>query len=172
MSMEHKAFLFRYREFEAELLPILEKAVASGDPKNLVAFINANRGGIRDPYEGEPLSDDWEMLLEVGDAQQYGDFALTKYYDPTDDRGLGRGWMEIQSLLERSLGESAAILGRPVGADEVLFDPGRAGSYFQSSEEVKKNLAEVSRVRDPLLASTLALLEGAVEEGAGLYVTF
>lgn len=170
--MEHKAFVFRYSAFKAELLPLLEEALVTGDPSPLAAFIESERESFRDPYEGEPLDDDWQSLLDIADVHQYGDFALTRYYNPTEDIGLGHAWGEVERLLESRLGGSGAILGRPVGAEGVLFDPGKMGSYFQSNEDVQRNLAEVEQVREPMLNSVVALLRRAVEEGTGIYVTF
>src|ERR1051326_1231389 len=97
--MEHKAFLFDYDAFDGELRAILEGALLSGACGGLVSFINANLGDLRDPYEGEPLGADWETMIETQDAHQYGDFALTKYYDPTADMGLGGAWDNIQELI-------------------------------------------------------------------------
>src|SRR5256885_898845 len=80
--MEHKAFLFAYDSFNAELRPVLEHALRSRDYGPLVSFISDNLADLRDPYEGRPLGADWEAMIETHDAHQYGDFSLTKYYDP------------------------------------------------------------------------------------------
>jgi hypothetical protein len=170
--MEHKAFTFRYSECERELLPLLQGALVSSDPQPLVAFIEAARASLRDPYEGEPLGDDWQDLLETKDVHQYGDFALTKYYDPTADIGLGRAWEEIQRVLESELGGSSAILGRPVGTTGAVFDPGKMGSYFQSETDVRRNLAAIESANESRLEPVAVLLRRALYQGAGLYVTF
>jgi hypothetical protein len=47
--------------------------------KPLGAFIDAHRIELRDPYEGEPLSEDWRSRLESGEVQELGDIALTQY---------------------------------------------------------------------------------------------
>jgi hypothetical protein len=86
--MEHKAFVFDFRSFESELRPILEKALNDNESSELLRFIEANRAALKDPYEGEPLGEDWFEAAEGNDLR-WGDFALTKYYEPTDDVGLG-----------------------------------------------------------------------------------
>jgi hypothetical protein len=40
------------------------------------------------------LSADWADDFPDADAHVYGDLALTRYYDPADDRGLADAWME------------------------------------------------------------------------------
>ena len=74
--MEHKAFIFDYGQFERELLPVLHDALASGECRALISFIRRNIDSLTDPSEGEPLTDDWEGMIEMKDAHQYGDFAL------------------------------------------------------------------------------------------------
>lgn len=170
--MEHKAFVFRHRDFERELRPLLEEALASGSPDRLIVFIKANPDNFRDPYEGEPLGEDWEDQIETKDVHQYGDFALTKYYDPSADIGLGRKWEEVQRALESELGTSAAILGQPVGTQDRFFDPGKMGSYFQSEDDVRRNLTQLEHAGRQALEPAVALLRRAAGEGAGLYVTF
>src|SRR5205807_7996746 len=85
-----------------------------------------------------PLGENWEAVIETNDAHQYGDFALTKYYDPTTDVGLGTSWEHIQELIanDPTLVESP-ILGTPLGPIASPFDPGKMGAYFQSAEQVR-----------------------------------
>ncbi len=170
--MEHKAFLFRFRDFQKELRPILEASLASGDVTPVIAFITSDLRSFRDPYEGESLGDDWEDLLETKDVHQYGDFALSKYYDLGDDIGLGARWQEVQEPLERELGASTAVLGQLVGVEDNYFDPGKMGAYFQSESDVRAHLREVERLSQPALQPLVELLRRAATAGAGLYVTF
>jgi hypothetical protein len=147
MAMEHKAFVFDFQGFEKELRPILEKALASNNSSELLRFIEANRASLKDPYEGEPLGEDWREMAEGQDPHQWGDFALTKYYEPSDDRGLGPRWEALQSQLLAKLGKDQALLGKTVGPPANPFDPGKMGSYFQSEEDVKANLSELQRLQ-------------------------
>ena len=88
MSMSHKAFAFDWRTFERELLPVLVHALSTDSGDGLVRFVDSNITHCTDPYEGEPLLPNWKDSLGTGDVQELGDYALTKYYDATDDCGL------------------------------------------------------------------------------------
>jgi hypothetical protein len=175
--MDHKAFLFDYDSFDRELRPILEEALRAGDYRRLVSFINANLDHLRDPYEGEPLGSDWEAMIETQDPHQYGDFALTKYYDPTADIGLGTGWENLQELMASDpvLTESP-ILGDTIGPRDDPFDPGKMGSYVQSAQQVCQNrkyllnLAKKEQRED--LDRAIQMLTKAAGAETGLYVTF
>lgn len=179
MSMEHKAFAFDYDSFNGELGRLLRHSLESGHTEGLVEFIEANRDDLTDPYEGDPLDEDWQEMVETADAHTYGDFALTKYYDPTEDHGLGYDWDTLEELLDAEAGGGAPlVLGTPFGPAGKLFDPGKMGSYFRSPAEVKEHLAQVERLatEKPELAERLRplaeMLRPAADAGRGLYVTF
>jgi hypothetical protein len=176
--MEHKAFLFNYQSFDRELRAVLEDALRSGDHGSLVSFINAHLVDLRDPYEGEPLGANWEALIETQDPHQFGDFALTKYYNPTADIGVAAAWENLQELIAKNdplLAESP-ILGSTIGPKDNAFDPGKMGSYFQSAQQVRQsqsyllNLAKEKPAE--VLSGALAMLQEAADAGTGLYVTF
>ena len=61
----------------------------------LARFIEHHRQSLTDPFEGEPLPDDWSSLKERRHVQDYGDFALTLYYLPTADFGVGDLWLDL-----------------------------------------------------------------------------
>jgi hypothetical protein len=173
--LEYKAFLFDYASFDRELRPFLENALATNDSQRLVEFINENLDSLTDPYEGEPLGSDWRSKLEYEDPHQFGDFAITKYYDPRADLGVGADWEELQQFLLQELGTDEPLLGRPVGPPNNLFDPGKAGSYFQSEEQVRENLARLQSIGSPTVPGYDRLqtaLQTAADAGRGLYVTF
>lgn len=65
-----------------------------------------------------------------------------------------------------------ALLGEPFGPDGHEFDPGRMGSYFQTSETVAKSIGILRHAQRAELNRYLALLEKAREAGKGVYVTF
>ncbi len=179
MAMEHKAYVLDYDAFTAELVSVLNAALTSGDPAGLVAFINEHRNALKDPYEGEPLDEGWENMVSPADAHQYGDIALTLYYDPSADIGLGYDWENMQSLLEREgLGQRSIALGRSFGPSNNLFDPGKMGSYVQPADRVRENLAVLDDLvgRKPDLTMPLqramTMLRRAADDNKGLYVTF
>jgi hypothetical protein len=111
MSMDHRAFAFDWTAFEGGLLPILVRALETEDQGPLSSFIEAHRRELRDPYEGDPLPHDWRSLLEHGGVQELADFALTRYYRPEDDRGLGPEWQAIDDMAAPAV--RATLLGAP-----------------------------------------------------------
>lgn len=173
--MEHKAFIFDYEKFEQELLPLLREDLATNDCKGVIAFIRLNIESLTDPYEGDPLVEDWEDMIETPDAHQYGDFALTKYYALTDDIGLGSSWQAIQELVANDQGISP-ILGSVVGTSGDPFDPGKMGSYFQSNEQVKESLEYLQQLAQQKsseeMNEAIDLMKQVSQSQKGLYVTF
>lgn len=177
MSFEHKAFVFCYARFCKELESVLTNALASGDLSGLVSFIEENRAVLKDPYEGDPLGSGWRGLIEEEDAHQFGDFALTKYYDPVNDIGLGLGWEQVQSDLEEKFGSgSEMVLGHTVGPGENFFDPGKMGSYFQSEWTVNETLRKLRNLPPHELTEAIRRFSKIIEQssgvGKGLYITF
>ena len=65
MSIEQKAFLFDYDEFDGELREILEESLATGKISLLVGFVEANLAQLKDPHEGEMLDSDWQREVEA-----------------------------------------------------------------------------------------------------------
>ncbi|ROL70990.1 hypothetical protein BK634_07525 [Pseudomonas chlororaphis] len=180
MSYEHKAFIFDIDGFNRELKPLLEGSLRSGNIDQVRDFIISNKQSLVDPYEGFALEDDWEDMIESKDVHQYGDFALTKYYSPTDDRGLGLWWSVSQELFsDESKLRFSPFLGVPLGSDENFFDPGKMGSYFQTQNEVSESLSKVLEVEGKVPDDALEavrefkkMLEQAIDEKKGVYITF
>lgn len=175
--MEHKAFLFDSDRFDEELRPTIEAALSTGDCGPLVHFICDNLDALTDPYEGEPLAPGWDSLLETKDAHTYGDFALTKYYDPTADIGLGAAWEGLQGLIANDPDiVTSPILGAAIGPEDSPFDPGKMGAYFQGPSQVTANyrhLLDLARGSpSDVVADGVGMLGGAVRARKGLYITF
>jgi len=176
--LEHKAFVFDWDGFHRELSSILSASLDDGSPDVLRSFVNTNIALLRDPYEGESLDASWESMIEHPDPHQYGDVALTKYYDPQQDIGLGFDWEKIQGMLARELGGNAALLlGTPFGPSGNFFDPGKQGSYFQSPSMVKENIGIVRKLRSrahllDVLPAVEAMFRSSEVSEKGLYVTF
>ena len=177
MPMEHKAYLFDYIGFAQELKPILEQALATRSAEKLVQFIDTHLGSLRHPDEGTTLDDHWRSLIEQGNPDEYGDFALTRYY-VSDNIGLGYEWEEVQDIISAARPdlERSPLLGETIGPTNHLFDPGKLGSYFQPPNVVRANLVLVREIAEEwgedLLASTMTMLETGDGKGVGLYVTF
>ncbi len=179
MVLEHKAFVFDYSSFQDELMDILVNSLKTETTDRLKQFILQNLSSLKDPYEGDMLDSDWESLMEVYDAHQYGDFAITKFYNPQDDVGLGYDWQELDELLNQELDSKYSILlGSTIGSKDNLFDPGKIGFYFQSLQQVNNNLEiiktlirEKPELVEPLKIA-IAMFQSAVSESKGLYITF
>jgi hypothetical protein len=161
------------------LLPTLFRALETENVLLLLGWTRTNRSALVDPYEGKKLDVAWESTLTNKDVQEYGDFALTKYYDPVDSIGLDYDWQEIGEELEKAGRSESIILGTPVGPAGRLFDPGGSGSYFQSAGVVRANLESL---REPLrnaapqpaqqLSMVRDMLQVAATADRGLYITF
>ena len=173
--MEHKAFIFDFDGFENELCPLIQHALRTDNCSGILEFICNNMDSLVDPYEGEQLQTDWEEMIEVADPHQYGDFALTKYYDPTQDIGLGLAWEVVQDHIDPNR-TTSPILGTVVGEFESPFEPGKLGAYFQSRELIAQNLDYVQKIKQCKssadLDNAIRLLQVASSSEKGLYVTF
>ncbi len=170
MSMDHKAFAFDWNSFERGLLPILIGSLTSGDGEPIKAFIQEHLEQLSDPYEGNPLPDDWRSLLVNGDVQELADFALTLYYQPSDDQGVGPAWIRLAQQLPTEI--QTTLLGKPIGMTARLFDPGRMGSYFQTPEQVQDSTQSLSEYGRSDLYHYRRLLEECKSRRLGIYVTF
>lgn len=168
--MSHKAFAFDWDSFAGELLPLLERSLSERDEGALRNFIEANLQHCRDPYEGEPLGSDWQSGLETGDIQELADFALTRYYNPSDAHGLSGLWMTI--IAELPAEARAALLGFPIGHETNRFDPGLMGAYFQTPEMVRVSVEMLSGQNTISLTSYCFFLRETAALNFGLFVTF
>jgi hypothetical protein len=169
--MSHKAYAFNWRAFESdELHDILIAALESGDPKPIAQYIEFHREQIKDPYEGQPIVRGWQAMLGNQDVHEYGDFALTRFYDPTDDQGIAESWLAVDAHLAEQ--DRAALLGSSLGEAGRKFDPGRQGSYFQTPEQAAESLRCVERIGHDVLQCYAQLLRTCAVDGLGVYVTF
>jgi hypothetical protein len=179
VAMSHKAFTFDWTRFDADdLYRIVVKALSSGDTAELGAYIDANLKDLKDPYEGKSLPKDWREMLENRDVHELADFALTRFYDPSQDWGIWDQWRAVDERLPAP--DQVALLGTSLGSDGKYFDPGREGSYFQTLSQVSESLERLRNFRLPGLEDYRRksldrfeqLLVRCVESGSGLYVTF
>jgi hypothetical protein len=174
----HKAYTFNYESFKKELEPILLRSLNNGNNSEIKEFMKNRFSQLTDPYEGNPLSDDWENQLIAKDPHQYGNIALTYYYDPKEDIGLDYDWVDFSEYFEAKFGNRMSpILGFKIGTEERDFDPGKLGSFFQSPEIVKSHLKliQILKNKDPkfeLLSQVEEMLLKAAKKDTGLYATF
>ena len=107
---------------------------------------------------------------------QYGDFAITKYYNPEHDIGIGYDWERLDDLLLNV--DTSPFLGTLFGSSGNYFDPGKQGSYFQSPEKVKNNLELLDSLSKEKLGNLpgIAILKKMLSDASvlekGLYTTF
>ncbi|WP_425619062.1 hypothetical protein NA78x_002793 [Anatilimnocola sp. NA78] len=172
MSMSHKAYAFDWREFESdELHHLLIAALESGDPTTITKYIEAHHEQIKDPFAGQPIEQRWQATFGNRDVHEYGDFALTRFYDPADDQGIADSWLAVDAALAPH--DRSALLGSTLGRPGHEFDPGRQGSYFQTPERVVESLRRIERItRARELESYMQLLSRCAGNGLGVYVTF
>lgn len=171
MSMQHKAFRFDWNGFDAELRTLLYDALLTNDPSHLVTFINSALSKFSDPYEGQKLGPDWmQMLSEHSDVHEIGDFALTGFYDPTKDLGIGNAWIAFDKSLNDV--QRNALLGWTIGPATNPFDPGKMGSYVQTTTDVVRSRSVLRDLKDDRLAEFVNLLNLCASSGHGVYVTF
>lgn len=123
MSMQHKGFAFDWLNFKRELQPVLVKSLETGDVQELLNFIGRNREQLTDPYSGVCLNEKWQAMLSNRDAHEYGDYVLTKYYDVTEERGVGNVWTELSYSLPADA--KFAMLGKAVGSRQCYVFPRR-----------------------------------------------
>lgn len=172
--MLHKAYAFDWHGFQQGLMAILQHALASDDVAGLLAFIEANHAALKDPYQGDPLTNAWwNENVDPRDVHQVGEVALTRYFDPAEACGLHTRWMQLHDTLPNEA--AAALLGRVVGPEGNPFDPGKQGAYFQPPEQVVESLRILRATLMPDSAefrAYRALLETCVDTRQGLYVTF
>ncbi len=179
MSMDHKAYVFDYEAFNNELRPVLEESLRSGEVGPLLGFIREHFAELKDPHEGEPLEENWQDLLTYEDPQEYGEFALTKYYEPSEDLGVSTDWMELEELLVAEVEQGTDLtMGDTVGPRGNVFDPGRMGSYFLTAGEVESRhdalqmLVAAKPELEPRLEGLVSMYEKLFRAGKGAYQTF
>ena len=168
--MEHKAFEFDWQTFKDELLGVLVQSLEQDNADELISFIDKNNSKIKDPYEGEPIDSNWRENIEVGDVQEYADYAITKYYDPSESYGLDYDWMEIDDSLPEDIKD--VLLGKTITGAGNAFDPGRMGSYFQSTEELALSLSILKKQSREDLADFINFMNACINNNKGMYVTF
>ena len=170
MTMSHKAFGFRHRDFTLELLPILESP-SMGRSQRLLAYARAHSDAIREPDTGESV--DVEEL-DTSDQDFIVEVCLTRFYDPNADVGLGDAYLDVDRRL-RSLAPQAAglLAGPPLLINGVPFDPGKMGTFLLDEDALARQ-EEVLRSLPTTLpfGDTLARMLKEGTTAGGLLITF
>lgn len=170
MSMEHKAFEFDWLPFERDLHHLIVDALSTRETRGVEAFVDENLTDLVDPYEGQPIAADWRNGLVNRDTHEVADYALTRYYDPVQDYGIGSAWIGISDAIDEQVVN--ALLGQPIGPSHNRFDPGRFGSSFQSPERVTESLVLLNSSSVAEMRPLVELFTRCARLGKGVYVTF
>ena len=198
MSMLHKAFCFDTKSFYGELAQIITISVSKENVDDLLEFIRRNVDRITSPYTEEPIGDEGFKELAEMEIQELIDFALTCYYNISEDIGLEYSWDAISEylvLMNMKRDASFYILGESFCVNGFKLDPGRMGMGFIQAvaiSDIKKELISqqeifrdtiISKKIDPLYSLTkveledaylslIAIYEQAEREMKGLMFTF
>jgi hypothetical protein len=169
MSMEHKAYMFDWKLFEVELLPILLYALKANKKDELIQFIKNNQQQLSDPNCEEQLRLDWQLSRNLN-IEELGDIAITKYYSIAINYGLGMSWIDILDTIPKEA--KNALLGETIKANNLLFDPGKMGSYFQRPETILQSLILLANISNLQNTRFIKLLQYCKIENLGAYITF
>jgi hypothetical protein len=176
--MTYHGFLFDYNAFERELKPLLEKALKSGKTAALEKFIDKHHASLTSVMTGEKLTASWREEFEEATATEYGEVALSKYFDEEEDNLVMGKWHRFVAAFEKVGGEEGIALGETIGPADKPFDPTSQGCYFQSPKQVEENLKALGlwhEVEGPLpkeLKELREMFQTIHKEGKGLYVKF
>jgi hypothetical protein len=175
--MDHKAYPFNFNAYSLQLHHILVSALASGELRDLTQFVEREKESLSNPYEGDPLPADWRETFKIAKLQYCGQLALTKYFNASEEIGLGHEWEDaIAALNSAGYDGEGIVLGDVVQGGDVVFDPNRLGSYFQTPEKVVDGWHAVRAVMESDPGSSmewlLRMFEVPKAKGFGLYVTF
>lgn len=156
MSKSHRAFVFDEAGFRRELAPLLQR----NDSAGLQHFLHDHQAQLRNPETGAPLTDD--------DDHSAPEVALTAFYDPATDIGLGSAAEKLRFALIDLYPEGRVF----VGGGQL---PGIAGE-FQSAEYVAGSVPLLEQLRHDhpqqraVIDPVLHLLQTAAAAGKGLYI--
>ena len=152
MSNLHQAFVFNEAGFRSALAPVLSRQDSDG----LERFLTEHRAQLAGK---EPDEDGFAARAA---------WALTAFYDPTKNIGLGSSASKCRFGLIDLYPEGRVFVGG--GALDVV------GGVFQSAEYVAESAAILEKLRAdfPLKAEiidpVLAMLHPAARAGQGIYI--
>ena len=151
MSMIHKAYCFDTKAFDNDLREIITKCVDGNNLSELRSFICDNVEFLSSPYSFDALDEDWQDELENGEIQELSDFALTRYYDVSDDIGLEESWNSLLESLKaiKMLNDySYYVIGEEFSVGDFCLDPGGMGLGFVDVNEITNIKEELIEKRD------------------------
>jgi len=164
MSIKHRAFVFDEQGYRRELAPLLVRK----DPVALTGFIEAHWARLRDPRTGTPLQSNGRVVLEESGPFNEAALALTAFYNPGADIGLGSAAQSLRFALIDLYPEGRVFVQG--GQLEAV------GGYYQSAEYVAESVAILEALREEyprkleIIDPVLTMLKTAAAASQGLYI--
>ncbi|WP_309716122.1 hypothetical protein [Armatimonas sp.] len=166
MSNLHKAFVFDEAAFRRDLAPILDRH----DDAALEHFISDHRAQLRNPRNGGHIESDWRDDAAFDGFARRTTLALTAYYDPTANIGLGSAASKCRFGLIDLYPESRVFVsGGALGVPDGYF---QSASYVAESVAILENLRSELPLKADVIDPVLTMLQAAKSVGQGLYIIF
>lgn len=166
MSKPHLAFVFDEAAFRRDLAPLLDRH----EDVALESFINDHRARLRDPETGEALGLSWREKSENEGFARRAALALTAFYDPTANIGLGSAAEKLRFSLMDLYPEGRVFVGGGLlGVPEGYF---QSAGYVAASVVILERLRAEHRLKADIIDPVLAMLQMAASAGHGLYLIF
>ena len=157
MCKRHRAFVFDEAGYRRELAPLLDR----NDSAGLTRFIAEHQEQLRNPETG--------ALLEEGDELNPVAVALTAFYDPRANIGLGSAAQTLRfSLIDLYPEGRVFVQGGLLGVPEGYF---QSAEYVAGSVEILERLREDYPRKRDIIEPVLTMLRTAAKAGKGLYIT-
>ncbi|MCX6368834.1 MAG: hypothetical protein NTX57_19300 [Armatimonadetes bacterium] len=164
MSNLHKAFVFDEAAFRRDLAPILDRH----DDTALEHFISDHRAQLRNPRNGVHIESDWRDDAAFDGFGRRATLALTAYYDPTANIGLGSAASKCRFGLIDLYPESRVFVGGgALGVPDGYF---QSASYVAESVAILENLRAQLPLKAEIIDPVLIMLHAATAENKGLYL--
>ena len=165
MSTLHQAFVFDEAGFRRELAPLLDRQ----DSAALEHFIDDHRSRLRDPKSDAPLETGWRETHAITGFPALAALALTAYYDPAANIGLGGAAEKLRFALMDLYPEGRVFVGG--GALAVVGGTFQSADYVAKSVEILQTLRAENRLKTDVIDPVLSMLQKAATAGKGLYLT-
>ena len=164
MSKHHQAFVFDEAAFRRELAPLLDRQADAA----LESFINDHRARLRDPETGAALELSWRQEPENEGFARRAALALTAFYDPTANIGLGSSAQKCRFALMDLYPEGRVFVGGgSLGVPEGHF---QSAGYVAESVVILERLQAEHRQKADVIDPVLTMLQAALHTGRGLYI--
>jgi hypothetical protein len=166
MSNLHKAFVFDEAAFRRDLAPLLDRH----DDTALEHFIDDHRGRLRSPRTGAALEQGWRDDTAYDGFGRRAALALTAYYDPTANIGLGSAASKCRFGLIDLYPEGRVFVGGgALGTPEGHY---QSASYVAESVAILERLRADFPLKAEIIDPVLTMLGAAAQAQQGLFLLF